>query len=221
LPNSSTLIVIPVFNGAATLPQLIQKLSQMGISEILFVNDGSEDDTAQILINNSINYVSHPMNLGKGAAIKTASAWAIKRGYKWILTLDADLQHPPDSIPLFLKTCTDNTVLVGNRRDLSSMPISRRFSNKLTSLLLSIRSNIPLRDSQCGFRLIPIRLFTEVKLFQNGFQFESEILIKAAISGYRVNHVEIPTLYGPEKSAMRNFRDTVKFAAMYCHSFLW
>ena len=98
---------------------------------------------------------------------------------------------------------------------------SRRFSNKLTSLLLSIRSNIPLRDSQCGFRLIPVQLFTEIKLFQNGFQFESEILIKAAISGYRVNHVEIPTLYGPEKSAMRNFGDTIKFVAMYCHSFLW
>tara|TARA_B100001123_G_C15206373_1_gene985434 strand:- start:715 stop:1314 length:600 start_codon:yes stop_codon:yes gene_type:complete len=199
----------------------MDELSQAGISNIFFVNDGSEDDTAQILTNNSINYVSHTRNLGKGAAIKTAASWAIRREYEWILTLDADLQHPLTSIPLFLNARGDNTVVVGSRRNLASMPFNRRFSNKFTSLLLSIRSNTLLSDSQCGFRLIPLKLFTQIKFFQNGFQFESEMLIKAALSGYRVDHVEIPTIYGTEKSAIRNFKDTVKFSTMYCHSFVW
>jgi len=210
-----------VFNGASTLPQLIKELSQIGLSNICFVDDGSEDDTTKILTNNSINYLSHSCNLGKGAAIKTAAAWAIRRGYTWIITLDADLQHPPASVDFFINKRSNNTILVGNRREHSPMPFFRIISNKFSSLLLSIRSNTPLRDSQCGFRLIPLKLFTELKLFQNGFQFESELLIKAALSGYRVDHIEIPTLYGNEKSAMRNFRDTLKFAAMYCHSFLW
>ncbi len=217
----STLVAIPVFNGAATLPRLLTEITNEGVKDILVVNDGSDDETAQLLTEQKVTHESHPLNLGKGAAVKTAGEWAAQRGYDWILTLDADLQHPPGSIPLFLEAHEENTIVVGERLNLSPMPLARRFSNKITSLLLSIRTSVSLRDSQCGFRLIPLKLFSETRFFQNGFQFESEMLIKASLAGYRINHVEIPTLYGDEKSAMRNFRDTVKFAAMYLHSFLW
>ena len=193
----------------------------MGIRQLLVIDDGSLDATAQILNDNGIPHLSHETNLGKGAAIKSGAKWAIENNFHWILTLDADQQHPPSSIPVFIERMKTKVILIGQRSDLKSMPLLRILSNKFTSLLLSIRTNSSLRDSQCGFRLIPLSLFEKIEFQQNGFQFESELLIKASMSGYSIEHVKIPTVYGLEKSAMRNIRDTLKFAAMYFKCYLW
>ena len=193
----------------------------MGIRQLLVIDDGSLDTTAQILNDNGIPHLSHETNLGKGAAIKSGAKWAIENNFHWILTLDADQQHPPSSIPLFIERMQEKVILIGQRTDLKYMPLLRVFSNTFTSLLLSIRTNHLLRDSQCGFRLIPLSLLKEVTFKQNGFQFESELLIKASYADYKIKHINIPTVYGSEKSAMRNIYDTIKFAAMYFNSFIW
>jgi glycosyltransferase involved in cell wall biosynthesis len=193
----------------------------MGIRQLLVIDDGSLDATAQILSDNGIPHLSHETNLGKGAAIKSGAKWAIENNFHWILTLDADQQHPPSSIPVFMERVKEGVILIGQRTDLKSMPLLRVFSNTFTSLLLSIRTNHLLRDSQCGFRLIPLSLLKEVTFKQNGFQFESELLIKASYADYTIKHINIPTVYGSEKSAMRNIYDTIKFAAMYFNSFIW
>ena len=193
----------------------------MGIRQLLVIDDGSLDATAQILSDNGIPHLSHETNLGKGAAIKSGAKWAIENNFHWILTLDADQQHPPSSIPVFMERMKEGVILIGQRTDLKSMPLLRVFSNTFTSLLLSIRTNHLLRDSQCGFRLIPLSLLKEITFKQNGFQFESELLIKASYADYTIKHINIPTVYGSEKSAMRNIYDTIKFAAMYFNSFIW
>ena len=193
----------------------------MGIRQLLVIDDGSLDATAQILNDNGIPHLSHETNLGKGGAIKSGAKWAIENNFHWILTLDADQQHPPSSIPVFMERMKEGVILIGQRTDLKSMPLLRVFSNTFTSLLLSIRTNHLLRDSQCGFRLIPLALLKEVTFKQNGFQFESELLIKASYADYTIEHINIPTVYGSEKSAMRNIYDTIKFAAMYFNSFIW
>ena len=210
-----------MFNGEQSILQLHAALTRIDIQHLLVIDDGSLDATAQILNDNGIPHLSHETNLGKGAAIKSGAKWAIENNYHWILTLDADQQHPPSSIPVFIERMKAKVILIGQRSDLKSMPLLRILSNKFTSLLLSIRANSCLRDSQCGFRLIPLSLFEKIEFQQNGFQFESELLIKASMSGYSIEHVKIPTVYGLEKSAMRNIRDTLKFAAMYFKCYLW
>ncbi len=210
-----------MFNGEQSILQLHAALTRIDIQHLLVIDDGSLDATAQILNDNGIPHLSHETNLGKGAAIKSGAKWAIENNFHWILTLDADQQHPPSSIPVFIERMKSKVILTGQRSDLKSMPLLRILSNKFTSLLLSIRTNSSLRDSQCGFRLIPLSLFEKIEFQQNGFQFESELLIKASMSGYSIEHVKIPTVYGLEKSAMRNIRDTLKFAAMYFKCYLW
>ena len=210
-----------MFNGEQSILQLRAALTRIDIQHLLVIDDGSLDATAQILNDNGIPHLSHETNLGKGAAIKSGAKWAIENNFHWILTLDADQQHPPSSIPVFIERMKAKVILIGQRSDLKSMPLLRILSNKFTSLLLSIRTNSSLRDSQCGFRLIPLSLFEKIEFQQNGFQFESELLIKASMSGYSIEHVKIPTVYGLEKSAMRNIRDTLKFAAMYFKCYLW
>ena len=213
--------MVPVFNGERSIFKLHTDLNETNIQQLLFIDDGSFDATAQILNDNGIPHISHSTNLGKGAAIRSGAKWAIENNFHWILTLDADQQHPPFAIREFIEKKRERVILTGHRTYLKSMPLSRVFSNRFTSLLLSIRTNRCLRDSQCGFRLIPLSLFEEVEFHQNGFQFESELLIKASMSGYSIDHVKIPTVYGLEKSAMRNIRDTLKFAAMYFKCYLW
>ena len=210
-----------MFNGEQSILQLHAALTRIDIQHLLVIDDGSLDATAQILNDNGIPHLSHETNLGKGAAIRSGAKWAIENNFHWILTLDADQQHPPSSIPVFIERMKAKVILIGQRSDLKSMPLLRILSNKFTSLLLSIRTNSSLRDSQCGFRLIPLSLFEKIEFQQNGFQFESELLIKASMSGYSIEHVKIPTVYGLEKSAMRNIRDTLKFAAMYFKCYLW
>ena len=210
-----------MFNGEQSILQLHAALTRIDIQHLLVIDDGSLDSTAQILNDNGIPHLSHETNLGKGAAIKSGAKWAIENNFHWILTLDADQQHPPSSIPVFIERMKAKVILIGQRSDLKSMPLLRILSNKFTSLLLSIRTNSSLRDSQCGFRLIPLSLFEKIEFQQNGFQFESELLIKASMSGCSIEHVKIPTVYGLEKSAMRNIRDTLKFAAMYFKCYLW
>lgn len=221
MSNSSTLILVPVYNGVDTLPSLLSKLAEVPDCDLHVVDDGSTDGTVEFLMKSDYSHSLHTRNRGKGAAIRTGAQCAIAHSYLWILTIDADLQHPPNSIPYVLVKREKRTIAIGHRANLSPMPLFRILSNRFTSLLLSIRTNTLLRDSQCGFRLIPVKLFEEIDLSENGFQLESELLIKASLAGYRIEHVEIPTIYGTEKSAMRNFRDTTKFAAMYFKSFLW
>tara|TARA_B100000029_G_scaffold516622_1_gene631888 strand:+ start:230 stop:904 length:675 start_codon:yes stop_codon:yes gene_type:complete len=219
--DSSILILIPTFNGIKTLPRLLEDLKNLNYTNIHVVDDGSKDGTGKFLRDSEFSFSLHKRNLGKGAAILTGAKWAIMNKYNWILTIDADLQHSPAMISKFLEFKDEKTMVLGSRKDLTPMPLIRRFSNKFSSLLLSIRSNNLIEDSQCGFRLIPAKLFMSFNFLCKGFQFESEILIKAIMAGYRIIHVEIPTIYKNEISSMKNIKDTIKFAKMYFHSFLW
>ena len=204
-----------------TLPNLLDELKILNYSDIHIVDDGSNDGTNEFLDNSEFSWSFHKKNQGKGAAILTGAKWAIRNEYNWILTIDSDLQHSPQIISNFLDLKDKETLVLGSRRNLTSMPLQRRFSNKISSLLLSIRSNHLFKDSQCGFRLIPTKLFKNLRFFYSGFQFESEILIKAVMSGYKITHVDIPTIYNNEISAMKNFQDSIKFARMYFQSFIW
>lgn len=151
----------------------------------------------------------------------TGLDYAYSNGYDYVITMDADLQHPPEVVRHFLHEMHPQTVVLGWRNDYPRMPLLRQLSNRITSLLLSLRTGVKINDSQCGLRAFPARIISELTFTHGGFQFESEFLIKSIIAGYRVRHVKIPTVYADEKSAMRNIRDSVKFIAMYFRSFLW
>ena len=221
MPKESCLIVVPVFNGEEVIPQFLERLSDQFKENLLFVNDGSTDSTDSVLQSKDVKYISHERNEGKGRAIRTGVGYAVQKGFDYVLTIDTDLQHPPECIKDFLLTVSENTVSIGMRTDYSKMPMKRRFSNFSTSLLLTIRTGKLIKDSQCGFRLFPVKIFDRLNFVEDGFQFESEFLIKAGLLGYDINHISIPTIYGGENSAMRNISDTLKFIAMYFKSFFW
>lgn len=207
------LVLVPVLNSAPHLEELIDRLSTYVCNDnLLFIDDGSTDRSADILRQRNRNFISFPTNRGKGAALQTGLAVARKQGYRSVLTLDADLQHLPEEIPRFFALDNGCRLLLGQRQFWgTAMPPARRMSNFLTSIVISIVTDRPVADSQCGFRLIPVSLLGKLRLTARGFDLESELILQAGALRYRIHNVPVSTVYGDGQSAIRHIPDTLRF----------
>ena len=213
LNKHAALVVIPAYNAAAHLAELIARLQEFVCpTNLLIVNDGSTDDTADIIRRHEVTCITFPENRGKGAALCAAFDYAVERGYRSVLTLDADLQHLPEEIPRFYACDNGARLIMGTRRiSLKDMPFSRWFTNNLTSIIVSIFSCRRVRDSQSGFRLIPTSVLKAVDLHTTDYDLESEILFKAVMLDCEVVEVEISTVYAGSASYINPFVDTGRF----------
>lgn len=209
-------IVIPAYNAGATIGVLLERLRSVVPREmIIVVDDGSTDATAAVARSAGVAVVSHPANRGKGAALSTGFEVALAvPGLDCVLSLDADLQHAPEEIPSLLEArrSTGAHIVIGARERRSSpMPFARRISNALTSFLVSARTGTTIPDSQSGFRLIGREVLEHVHVRSSGYEAETELLLKAVRSGFRVASVPVPAIYGGEKSHMTHWHTTVRF----------
>ncbi|HVP07810.1 MAG TPA: glycosyltransferase family 2 protein [Candidatus Acidoferrum sp.] len=209
----ASLVLIPCYYAEAYLPALIPRLRQFVCEEnLLFVNDGSTDDTQDILEKTGVRFISYPDNQGKGAALKIGFDYAIRNGYRSVTTIDADLQHLPEDLPAFFALDNGRRVVMGTRKiDLSIMPFARWLTNNLTSLIISVFSTCRVRDSQSGYRLIPTSLLTAMSLKTIKYDLESEMLFKAGALRCPVAEVQISTIYHGSHSYINPLKDTLRF----------
>jgi len=209
----SVLVLIPAYNAAKHLPELIKRLRIYVCDEnLLFINDGSRDNTLELLKEYNVNFLSFPQNRGKGAALQAGFEYAIEKNYRSVLTIDADLQHLPEEIPGFFALDDGQHLIMGTRDiDLKIMPFARWLTNNLTSLIISIFSSQRVRDSQSGFRLIPTAVLKAINLKTVKYDFESEMLFKAGALGCPVAEVPISTIYEDSTSYINPFKDTFRF----------
>ena len=131
--------------------------------------------------------------------------------FSHIITIDADLQHSPEKIDAFINFDENCDLVCGERVVDKSMPIHRRLSNKLSSWIISMLCGQTVSDSQCGYRRYSVDAVINTECIENGFQFESEILIKLLKKNKQLGSIQIPTVYGNEVSSIHNVRDTFKF----------
>lgn len=209
----NTLVVIPAFNAAESLKQLLPRVREYVCEEnLLVIDDGSTDPTPEVLETAGVNFIRFPTNRGKGAALRAAYQFALERGYRSVLSLDADLQHDPNCIPSFFARDTGTQIVLGRRSfNNSAMPPHRRLSNFVTSLILSVFSLAVRHDSQCGFRLVPLDLIRRLRLDTSSFDLESQLLFQAGVLRYPVIEVPIPTRYTDHGSAVHHAPDTLRF----------
>jgi glycosyltransferase involved in cell wall biosynthesis len=211
--QDNVLVVVPAYNAGKYLPELIPRLRvYVRRDNLLVVNDGSADNTLDLLKQMDVNYISFPQNRGKGAALQAAFDYAVSKGYRSVLTIDADLQHLPEEVPRFLAVDNGAKVIIGTREIAhATMPFARWLTNNLTSMIISVFSSSRVRDSQSGFRLIPTRVLKAIRLKTVNYDFESEMLFKAGALGCGIAEVPISTIYEESTSYINPLKDTLRF----------
>lgn len=182
-------IAIPALNASGTVGAVVQACRQQGAEEIVVVDDGSTDGTGAVAADNGAHVIRHARNLGKGAALKTAFEYALARGCDAVVTLDADGQHLPQDMPKLLATWreTGADLVIGGRAHLfSGMLPRRRIANRVSAWAIGKLSRTGVSDSQSGFRLYSARLLRAFRLRADGFDMESEVIVRAGCNGFRV-----------------------------------
>ncbi len=217
--NDGVALVIPAFRAARTLPGVLAEARRaLPASDVIVVDDGSDDGTAEAARACGATVISHAGNLGKGRALATGLATALDRAAAFIVTLDADGQHPPASIPALLAPLLAGTadLVVGARRRLAgTMPAGRRMTNWLSSTLLSRAVGAAVPDAQSGFRAMRAEVACAVRPDGSRYEFETQFLFLAAAGGFRLAAVEIPTVYQGAPSHFRYGADTALLAAVF------
>jgi glycosyltransferase involved in cell wall biosynthesis len=157
--------------------------------------------------------IRHDRNLGKGQALRTGFARILEGPYTHVVLIDADLQHDPEEIPRLLAAAERGATLVIGERELvrDAMPAMRFHANVIGSRVLSWFIGSSVADSQSGFRVIACDLLRRVALTGRGYEIETEMLIKLARAGARIERVTVSRLhYDGVRSNIRPFRDTFR-----------
>ena len=214
--KSNTVVIIPAYNAEKHLETLLNQTTSF-TKNIILVDDGSTDGSYQIYSRFPIFYIRLKQNKGKGNALKIGFENAIKQGYKFAITMDADLQHPPSDLKKFIKrhTATKANLIYGKRDfSLKYMPPARILSNFLTSLIVSIKIKRPIYDSQCGYRLYDLNIIKKMDLTTTLYQTETELILKFAENDAKFDFIPIKTVYNDEKSYISHLRDIKNFVKL-------
>jgi len=209
-------VLIPAYDAADTLPELLRR-SRTFVEprDTVVIDDGSSDPTGARALEAGVNVLRHPRNRGKGAALRTGFEFVrSSTRYDAAITMDADLQHCPEELPEFLKARAErgSSIVIGYRSRLGTgMPFHRILSNTITSALVAARTGVAIKDSQSGFRLIGREVLDAISFQSDGYEAETELLIKSALRGFRIDFIPIATVYGGERSHMTHWDTTRKF----------
>lgn len=205
--------LIPTYNEAKTIGVLVSKVREY-IPDVLVVDDGSWDRTAQLAGLAQAKVIYNPINRGKAAALRQGFERILKEGYDLVLTIDGDGQHSPDEIPLFLEKARQEKadIVIGNRlQQRAKMPALRWTTNHLMSFFISKLVGQKIQDTQCGYRLIHRNVLQKTELKSARYEGESELVIRAVRLGFKVISIPIRSIYNGQASRIRPFRDTLRF----------
>jgi glycosyltransferase involved in cell wall biosynthesis len=211
--------VIPAFNEAAAIARVVEGVRPL-VERVIVVDDGSSDGTAASARAAGADVIEHAGNRGKGHAVRTGLARALAGDFTHVLMLDGDMQHLPEESSALLAEAerTGADVVLGERRfERARMPASRYHANLLGSRALSWFVGVPVRDTQCGFRVFRADLLRSFTLYATGYEIETEMLVNARRRGGRIATVPVSAVYAGQKSKLRPLLDTTRtcFLAVY------
>ena len=213
---TKTVVVIPAYNEAATIRELAEAALKV-VTDVVIVDDGSTDSTAERLRDLPVALLRNERNCGKAASLWKGFQHALAQGAQFVVTLDGDGQHRPEDLPRLLNMAerSPQSIVIGARlHDRKNFPARRYYANQFARFWISWAAGYPIADTQSGFRVYPASLFEKVTrrdVAWNGFVFESEVLIAAGALGVRSIAVAIPGIY-PKQARPSHFRPVVDIA---------
>lgn len=217
----SAVVVAPTYNNASTLTAVVRRLPL----PVIVVNDGSTDGTAEVLRDLQtripLQVIGHPTNRGKAAALQSGFKAALEAGYTHAVTIDTDGQLDPAELPHLLQAAeaAPEALIVGVRDEgVAGYPARSRVGRQISNLLIRLESGLRVADSQCGYRVYPLRLIQFTRCQAGHYGFETEILTRAAWAGCDVIGVPVSCRYFEAAERISHFRpglDSLRAAAMH------
>jgi glycosyltransferase involved in cell wall biosynthesis len=206
--------LIPAFDEASHIAAVVEG-TRRHVQEVVVTDDGSRDGTGEVAEAAGAICLRSASNRGKASALRQGIEFAAAKDFTHVLTLDGDGQHCPDDIPTLIEAAsrTGADMVIGTRSfDRAGMPFSRYCSNTIGSRVASALVGQPIRDSQCGFRLLRLDRLWSLTLRSKFYEFEMEVLIKMARAGGKIVEAPVRTVYenGQARSKMKPVRDTVR-----------
>ncbi len=204
-------VILPVFNEAKNLGPLLDQLGslKMADSEVVVVDDGSTDGTAEVAEGKGVRVVRHPYNIGNGAAVKSGIRSA--RG-KCLVFMDGDGQHQPEDIPALMAESQRYHMVVGARGKGSRLRFHRYVANLVYNTFASYVTKFKVQDLTSGFRVMRRRdALRFIGLLPNTFSYPSTLTLAFLRSGLTVKYVPIQTLYRSGQSKISLLSDGIRF----------
>ncbi|MBU0547145.1 MAG: glycosyltransferase family 2 protein [Candidatus Omnitrophica bacterium] len=208
-----TCVIIPTYNESKAIAGLIHQIRKLELKPII-IDDGSEDDTVKIAMQAGAVVLRNQLNTGKGASLIKGYAFAVSQGFDAVISMDGDGQHSTDDIKTFIQKAESSNcgIIVGNRMAMTQeMPVLRIITNRFMSRIISAIAKQHISDTQCGFRLVKKEVLQKMDLSTSKYETESEVLIKAARLGFKIESVPVKTIYSGQKSQINPFVDTLRF----------
>ncbi len=208
-----TCVVIPTYNESKAISGLIEQITKLGL-EVIVVDDGSADATARIATASGAKVLRNDSNIGKGASLIKGYNFALAQGFDAVISMDGDGQHSCEDIRSFIHKAEafPKAIIVGNRMaSTQEMPFLRIMTNRFMSRLISLITKQYIPDTQCGFRLIRKEILQKLNLATSKYEIDSEVLIKAARLGFKIESIPVETIYAGQKSQINPFVDTLRF----------
>lgn len=220
-------VIVPTFNNAPTLAAVIGDVMNF-VEDVIIVNDGSTDDTEAVIQTLRVaGVISYEKNKGKGYALRQGFKKALEMGFCNAVTIDSDGQHTGHDIPGFLEKLNEfpGRLIIGSRLlRQENMPGGNTFANKFSNFWYRLQTSINLPDTQCGFRLYPLKQISEIHFFTNRFEAELEMLVRATWRGIPICSVPISVYYPPPEeriSHFRPYRDFLRISVLNTFLTLW
>lgn len=211
-------VLIPTYNNSKTIEEVIQSTLEY-CDDIIVVNDGCTDNTSEILARYpQLTVITHPVNLGKGVALRNGFAKAVELGFDYVISIDSDGQHYPKDFILFLDKIEKNpgSLIIGARNmTVENVPNKSTFGNKFSNFWFWAETGISLPDTQSGYRLYPVQRLKKIWLFTTKFELEIEVIVKAAWRGIPVTSVPVSVFYAPQGERVSHFvpsRDSTRIS---------
>ncbi len=205
--------VVPAFQAETTIERVVSTLHEewRALGErgacVIVVDDGSNDRTSERAERSGALVVRHRHNRGKGAALHSGFERARELGADAVVSVDADGQHPASQAALLARSEAPRHALLLGVRDLvrAGAPPASRFSNGFSNRFLSWFSGKRLLDTQCGLRRYPLPETLDLGLGSTGYEFESEVILRAARLGWPIEQLPVDVLYPPREERISHF----------------
>jgi glycosyltransferase involved in cell wall biosynthesis len=209
-------VIIPALNAERTLSRVVVD-ARAQLEPVLVIDDGSTDATGEVGRAAGATVIRHPVNCGKGGALKTGFQWALENGFDGVITLDADGQHLASEIPKFLRERERGgaDLIIGGRSHLfEQMLPRRRMANRFSAACIAFVSGVKITDSQSGFRFYSANLLRKLKLRTDGFDMESEVIVRAGRRRFGIVTIpiELGFVDGIATSHYKPLKDTLRIA---------